>query len=226
MRRCSVGIRCGMKPSIKWSIQAQLKALMAITSKSFPQFRDHNDSVRFQELQNNMTKIYRPSFPMYFRFFDDGALSQSESIIFDQLNTLKKHNDCHESILYEKSFTWSSFDGILSEISHRQKFKKDLALSKIPLGSMVWLGWWKNKAPLFWICWAWKQGCCESRVQWCWAVDENSKLRKSFWIRILSTKGEIWRRQYGILNLERVIDKLWIEIKPLYQLLHGFVRHR
>ena len=39
-------------------------------------------------------------------------------------------------------------------------------------------------------------------------------------------KGEIWRRQYGSLNLERVIDKLWTEIKPLYVLLHGFVRHR
>ena len=62
MRRCSVGIRCGMKPTKKWPVQAQLKALQAITTKSFPQFRDKNDSVRFQELQNNMTKIYRISF--------------------------------------------------------------------------------------------------------------------------------------------------------------------
>ena len=62
MRRCSVGIRCGMKPTKKWPLQAQLKALQSITTKSFPQFRDQNDSIRFQELQNNMTKIYRISF--------------------------------------------------------------------------------------------------------------------------------------------------------------------
>ena len=62
MRRCSLGIRCGMKPTKKWPVQAQLKALQAITTKSFPQFRDQHDSVRFQELQNNMTKIYRIRF--------------------------------------------------------------------------------------------------------------------------------------------------------------------
>ena len=72
IRRCSVGIRCGMKASMKWPIQAQLKALQAITSASFPQFLDRNDSIRFQELQNKMTKIYRKSFRS-----TSGYLSQS-----------------------------------------------------------------------------------------------------------------------------------------------------
>ena len=38
--------------------------------------------------------------------------------------------------------------------------------------------------------------------------------------------GETWREQLDIPNIEAVLDELLGDIKPLYRLLHGYVRHR
>jgi len=163
-----------MKPSNKWSVQAQLKALVAITSKSFPQFRDKNDSVRYQELENSMTKIYSTTTVMNPSCSKELSLDPHMIASFQKLATEKNSK---KSWHYQK-YLWEAWhDSIGGRI-------KPLYSEFVDLG---------NKA-------ASNQG--------------------------FSDVGEIWRKQYGILNLEGVIDKLWIEIKPLYQLLHGFVRHR
>ena len=37
--------------------------------------------------------------------------------------------------------------------------------------------------------------------------------------------GEIWREELEIPNIEKVIQKLWQDIKPFYQVLHAVLRH-
>ncbi|XP_053674214.1 angiotensin-converting enzyme-like [Anopheles nili] len=37
--------------------------------------------------------------------------------------------------------------------------------------------------------------------------------------------GECWREELEIADLRTVVDRLWLEVKPLYQKLHAVVRH-